>query len=54
MKDSHESTPLLASKRLSDGSFQCSRSVGNQPENEDVVISKTPQKKEKYLTYEDY
>ena len=47
MKSDHESTPLLASKRLSDGSFRFSRSA-EIPEND--VICDTPQKKDKYLT----
>lgn len=52
MTSSHESTPLLASTRLSDGSFQCHdhRNGGSQSEDENAVMCQIPQKKAKYLT----
>ena len=52
MRNSHgESTPLLASVRNSDGSIKCYESdQESQPEDEDVVISKTRKNDKKYLT----
>lgn len=47
MLSSPENTPLLASKTLSDGSLKCYKT---EEDPDDVVICKSPQKKEKYLT----